>query len=118
MKKLPINSLDKEIEVLIVNGPKNHITIGPIFIQFKNLTELRITDSLVPAIGQNSFWGVKSLRILDLSHNNITIIKDDNFRGQDGLQELDLSFNNIERMPSAVFYHLKVCVVLGVVDPE
>lgn len=44
----------------------------------------------------------------DLARNNITTITDDNFRGQDGLHELDLSGNKIHRMPSGVFFHLKV----------
>ncbi len=45
-----------------------------------------------------------------MARNNITTITDDNFRGQDGLHELDLSGNKIHRMPSGVFFHLKVSV--------
>lgn len=64
MQSVPINSFDPDIEVLIIRGPNNHITIGPIFQQFKRLEILRITDSLVPSVGTHSFWGVPSLTIL------------------------------------------------------
>lgn len=63
---IPISSLDSNVEVLIIRGPRNYITIGPIFDKFKHLEVLRITDSNVPSVGINSFWGVPSLRILGI----------------------------------------------------
>lgn len=66
MNTIPISAVDPKVEVLIVRGPRNDITIGPIFGTFKNLEILRITDSNVPSVGFHSFWGVPSLRILGM----------------------------------------------------
>lgn len=59
---------------------------------------------------QYSFWGVASLRILDLERNNITHINSDNFKGQEKLHELNLSGNRlgVARIPSGTFLHLTV----------
>ncbi|KAI8042618.1 insulin-like growth factor-binding protein complex acid labile subunit [Drosophila gunungcola] len=100
------NELDIDVKVIIIRGPRNFITIGPALRQFMKLEILRITDSNLPAIGVESFWGLKYLRILDLSKNNITNITENNFRGQDNLLELDLSKNKILRMASSTFRHL------------
>jgi len=45
-------------------GPRNSITIGPALRQFMKLEILTITDCNLPAIGAESFWGLKYLRIL------------------------------------------------------
>ncbi|XP_034666048.1 insulin-like growth factor-binding protein complex acid labile subunit isoform X1 [Drosophila subobscura] len=103
---LSANELDIDVKVIIIRGPRNFITIGPALRQFMKLEILRITDSNLPAIGAESFWGLKYLRILDLSKNNITNITENNFRGQDNLIELDLSKNKILRMASSTFRHL------------
>ncbi|KAH8273713.1 hypothetical protein KR018_010266 [Drosophila ironensis] len=103
---LSVNELDVDVKVIIIGGPRNSITIGPALRQFMKLEILRITDSNLPAIGAESFWGLKYLRILDLSKNNITNITENNFRGQDNLIELDLSKNKILRMASSTFRHL------------
>ncbi|XP_044316133.1 insulin-like growth factor-binding protein complex acid labile subunit [Drosophila rhopaloa] len=100
------NELDIDVKVIIIRGPRNSITIGPALRQFMKLEILRITDSNLPAVGVESFWGLKYLRILDLSKNNITNITENNFRGQDNLLELDLSKNKILRMASSTFRHL------------
>ncbi|KAH8249002.1 hypothetical protein KR032_005020 [Drosophila birchii] len=100
------NELDADVKVIIIRGPRNSITIGPALRQFMKLEILRITESNLPAIGAESFWGLKYLRILDLSKNNITNITENNFRGQDNLIELDLSKNKILRMASSTFRHL------------
>ncbi|XP_070140446.1 insulin-like growth factor-binding protein complex acid labile subunit isoform X1 [Drosophila kikkawai] len=100
------NELDIDVKVIIIRGPRNSITIGPALRQFMKLEILRITESNLPAIGAESFWGLKYLRILDLSKNNITNITENNFRGQDNLIELDLSKNKILRMASSTFRHL------------
>lgn len=64
MKQIPVQDFDSRVEVIVIRGPKNTLTIGPIFQQFKKLQILRIIDSNIPAIGIHSFWGIKSLRIL------------------------------------------------------
>lgn len=58
------NQLDVDVKVIIIRGPKNSITIGPALRQFSVLQVLRITESNLPAIGAESFWGLKYLRIL------------------------------------------------------
>lgn len=64
MEQIPINELDKKVEIIIIQNPKHKLTIGHLFTDFKKLEILRITDANVPAIGQHSFWGVPSLRVL------------------------------------------------------
>ena len=46
------------------------------------LEELKITRSQIPAIGKHSFWGLRLLRSLDLSVNNISALIESNFRGK------------------------------------
>ncbi|XP_055295035.1 insulin-like growth factor-binding protein complex acid labile subunit [Sitodiplosis mosellana] len=107
MSSLPIAEMDTNTEVLIIRGPRNDLTIGPIFLSLKKLEILRITDSNLPSVGTYSFWGTDRLRILDLSRNNITAIAQDNFKGQEHLDELDLSHNKINGLTSWVFANLK-----------
>lgn len=66
MSDIPIDQLQETIEVLIIRGPREYLKIGPIFRRFKELEELRITDSNIPSIGDNTLWGVSSLRILGI----------------------------------------------------
>lgn len=68
MKTIPIKSLDPNVEVLIIRGPRNFLTLSPAFVPFTKLEVLRITESNVPSIGTHSFWGVQSLRILGEYH--------------------------------------------------
>ncbi|XP_059617834.1 insulin-like growth factor-binding protein complex acid labile subunit [Phlebotomus argentipes] len=116
MNEIPVTSIDKDTQVIVIRGPRNHISIGPIFNDFRYLEVLRVTDSLVPAIGQHTFWGVVNLKVLDLSRNNITSIREDNFRGQDNLLELDLSGNKIVRIPSASFRYLNELRTLNLAE--
>lgn len=108
MEKIPINDIDKKMEIIIIQSPKNKLTIGHLFSEFKKLEILRITDANVPAIGEHSFWGVPSLRTLDLSRNNISHVFADNFKGQQNLIELNLSGNKLGRIPSGTFTFLLV----------
>lgn len=64
MESIPVSEFDGNMEVLIIRGPNNNLTIGPIFRRFVQLEVLRITDSNIPAIGANTFLGVPSLRLL------------------------------------------------------
>lgn len=108
LKQIPVNELDRKMEIIIIQNPKNTLTIGHLFSDFKKLEILRITDANVPAIGMHSFWGVPSLKTLDLSRNNISLINDDNFKGQQNLIELNLAKNKLERIPSGAFKYLTV----------
>jgi Leucine-rich repeat (LRR) protein len=108
LEQIPINDIDSKMEIIIIQNPKNKLTIGHLFTGFKSLKILRITDANVPAIGQHTFWGVPSLRTLDLSRNNISLIYDHNFKGQQELIELNLSRNKMERIPSGTFRYLTV----------
>lgn len=107
-KQIPIPDLDTKMETIVIQSPQNTLMIGYLFENFKKLEILRITDANVPAIGKHSFWGVPSLRTLDLSRNNISHIYDDNFKGQYNLIELNLGKNKLERIPSGTFKYLTV----------
>lgn len=106
MTEIPTLRMDTDTQVLTITAPPdrlNRITIGRIFQDFYELEEVRITYSLLPAIGDSSFWPGKNLKILDLSHNNITFIRDKDFFGLQNLRVLDLSYNGISASPSAPF---------------
>lgn len=64
MTSIPILEMDTSTEALIIRGPRNDLTIGPMFLPLKRLEILRITDSNLPSVGTYSFWGVERLRIL------------------------------------------------------
>lgn len=113
MENIPLNELDNKMEIILIQNPKHTLQIGHLFTDFKKLEVLRIVDSNVPAIGMYSFWGVPSLRLLDLSRNNISHIYDDNFKGQQNLIELNLSTNKMERIPSGTFKYLTVSFIFG-----
>lgn len=69
MDSIPVADFDGHMEVLIIRGPNNDLTIGPIFRRFTQLEVLRITDSNLPAIGAYAFLGVPSLRTLGNFNN-------------------------------------------------
>ena len=111
MDPIPVRSMDPLTEVLIISAPEersNSLTIGPIFQGLTKLEELRIVNSFIPAIGKHSFWGLRSLRSLHLSQNNISSLVESNFRGLINLEELLLDDNIIDSIPSAAFRHLPV----------
>lgn len=67
MSSIPILEMDPNTEVLIIRGPRNDLTIGPMFSQMKFLEVIRVTDSNVPSVGIYSFWGADRLQILGKS---------------------------------------------------
>lgn len=75
--------------------------------------QVHISHSNIPAIGRHSFWGVPTLRLLNLTHNNISTVLDYNFRGMADLEELHLDFNRIEKMSSGTFRYLTGLKVLS-----
>lgn len=120
MVSIPVDQMDVSTEVIIISAPNddyiNYLTIGPIFTQpkrFTNLEEIHIVQSNVPSIGQNSFWGLRNLRLLNLTYNNISAIVDHNFRGLIDLVELYLDNNRIEEMPSETFHYLMELRILS-----
>lgn len=62
------------------------LTVGPIFQPLPQLEEVHITRANLPVIGDNSFWGLKHLRLLNLTENNITLVLESHLRGIRGLQ--------------------------------
>lgn len=66
LRAIPMQALDRNTEVLVIVGPKNYLSISPMFIPFTKLEILRINDANVQAIGVHSFWGVPSLRVLGM----------------------------------------------------
>ncbi|XP_063873104.1 platelet glycoprotein V-like [Scylla paramamosain] len=109
MDPLPVLEMPENMEVLEVGAPQdrlNTLTLGPIFKSHTDLEHLSVTRSRVPALGAHSFWGLRRLYTLNVSHNALTAVMDSNFRGAESLQTLDLSHNQIESVPSAVFRHV------------
>ena len=107
---LPVMTLRSDTEVLVISAPPNRpnrFTLGPIFKKLRQLEEVHITHSKIPALGAHSFWGLQRLHALNLSHNHISTLMDTNFKGADSLHHLDLSYNRIQSVPSAVFRHVR-----------
>jgi hypothetical protein len=57
------------------------------------MNKLALTSMKLDDIHENSFLGLGSLRILDLSHNNLTFVPDDAFQWLGSINEINLSFN-------------------------
>lgn len=75
MRKFPERQIDAAVEVIRITGKGNTFTIGSLFSSFTKLEILQITDSNVPAIGQHSFWGVQSLRMIGLFKESFCLIE-------------------------------------------
>ncbi|XP_023025152.2 uncharacterized protein [Leptinotarsa decemlineata] len=106
---IPISRMDLDLEILEISAPVdnlNTLSITPIFQQFKHLEEVVIRRSNIHQITMHAFWGVPSIRVLDLSFNNISGVFDHNFRGLVNLVELNLDHNRIERLQVGAFKHL------------
>ncbi|CAL8118306.1 unnamed protein product [Orchesella dallaii] len=106
---IPVSRMSPSIEVIRIIAPwdrPNHLTIGRFFRQFRRLQELHIVGSNVPSIGENNFWGMTNLKLLNLTKNKIDIIMESNFKGLSGLETLILSENSISSFVSASFEHL------------
>lgn len=106
---IPASRMSPNIEVIRIVAPverPNHLTIGRFFRQFRKLQELHIVGSNVPNIGENNFWGMTNLKLLNLSRNKIDNVVDSNFKGLSELESLDLSDNAISSFVSASFEHL------------
>ncbi|XP_066247102.1 transforming growth factor beta activator LRRC33-like [Euwallacea similis] len=68
---------------------------------FQNLTSLKILDlssNNLSALCSNILGPLTGLNYLNLSHNRIQILSDDSFSSLAHLQQLDLSWNNLARM--------------------
>ncbi|OQR71626.1 leucine-rich repeat-containing protein 15-like [Tropilaelaps mercedesae] len=110
LSDIPFLQMDGDVQVFHFTAPPdlpNEISLGRFFGRFSALEEIRITHSRVPAIGENSFYPLRKLQILDLSHNNISTLIDKDFYGLYQLKVLNLSANEISKCPSAPFRHLQ-----------
>ncbi|KAL9927373.1 leucine-rich repeat domain-containing protein reduced ocelli isoform 1-T1 [Glossina fuscipes fuscipes] len=116
LNKFPFESIDPEVQVIIIQGPRNSVTTGNSLRKFPKLEVIRITDSNVPVIGAESLWGLQHLKILDFSKNNISLIMQKDFRGQNNLLELDLSKNKIINIASSTFCNLTELRRLSLAD--
>ncbi|CAL8140375.1 unnamed protein product [Orchesella dallaii] len=109
MTGIPMERMNPSTEVIKIVGPRdkpNNLTIGRLFKQFKRLEELHIVGSNIPNIGENSFWGIQSLRVLDLSRNSISNLIESNFKGLVNVENMSLAENAIESLVSASFVNL------------
>ena len=107
---IPISDISSDTQILVITAPpykQNYLSLGPIFKGFRNLEEVHIKYSAVPNIGAHSFWGLKELRVLNLTRNSLSTLMDTNFKGINALRHLDLSYNHIESVPSAVFRYVR-----------
>lgn len=106
---IPVENMDLSMEIMDISAPENNwniLAIASVFQKFKMLQEVHITRSNILQIGMHSFWGVPTLKVLDLVCNNISVVYDHNFRGLLNLEELHLDDNIINRLQSGVFKHL------------
>ncbi|XP_063599583.1 platelet glycoprotein V-like [Penaeus indicus] len=106
---IPVFEMDKETKVLTITSPEdqpNTLILGPIFATLPKLEEVHITHSNIPAIGENTFWGLGHLRLLNLTNNNITFLVDSHLNGMMGLEELHLDDNHIMTVASATFMYI------------
>ncbi|EFA03262.2 Chaoptin-like Protein [Tribolium castaneum] len=106
---IPTHEMDAGTEVLEISAPAgdwNALSISPTFQRFKRLEEVHIRRSGLTQVGMHPFWGVPSLKLLDLTVNNISGVADHNFRGLVNLVELNLDDNRITSLQSGVFKHL------------
>lgn len=105
----PVASMDEDTRVFIVTAPpnnSNNLTIGRIFTRLRHLQEIHITNSFVPAIGDNTFWDLEELLVLNLTRNSIAQLREKNFNGLKKLEKLHLDYNSITEMPSATFQQM------------
>lgn len=114
---IPTDEMDEGMEALEISAPSDRhwnviLTLGPVFKQFKKLQELRIWRSGLLQIAMHAFWGVPSLRLLDLRQNNLSTVYDHNFRGLVNLVELNLDENRLDRLPTGAFKHLSELRIL------
>lgn len=109
LSPIPVESMDLGMEILEISAPDNKwnmLSLASIFQQFRQLEELHIMKSNLHQIGMHTFWGVPTLKVLNLSFNNLSAVYDHNFRGLVNLVELNLDDNGISRLPSGVFRHM------------
>ena len=80
---------DVLLQVLAISSEEQQprvLKVGPMFSPLSQLEEVHITMANVPAIGENSFWGLKHLKLLNLTHNNVTSIRQSHLGGMRTLQ--------------------------------
>ncbi|XP_053626669.1 platelet glycoprotein V [Cherax quadricarinatus] len=114
---IPIFNMDRDTKVLTITSPEdqpNTLTMGPIFSTLSQLEEIHITRSNVPAIGENTFWGLRHLKLLNLTNNNITLLLDSHLRGMRELEVLHLDDNHINTVASATFKSLESLEILTI----
>ncbi|KAJ8968719.1 hypothetical protein NQ317_019860 [Molorchus minor] len=113
---IPTSEMDIDTEVLEISAPvDNHNTLSmtSIFQQFKHLQEVSIRRSNIHQIAMHAFWGVPSIKMLDLSFNSISAVFDHNFRGLVNLLELNLDDNRILKLQIGAFKHLTELRILS-----
>ena len=74
---------------------------------FPDLIEISTINSSLSRVSRNNFEGLKQLKFLNLSHNNILHIEPDAFDDLEMLESLDLSDNNMEFIEENLLYKLK-----------
>ncbi|KAI6182611.1 hypothetical protein M3Y97_00399200 [Aphelenchoides bicaudatus] len=97
-----------QISLLEIVGPEhrpNNFRWNDNLNRFGQLRALRLVNCGIPALSQSMH--IKSLKQLDLSHNEIDSIQINSFKGLNALELLRLSNNRITSLPSGAFIYLK-----------
>ena len=79
----------------------------------KALRKIRIRDSNVSEIHQNTFKELSNLESLDLRSNKLTKVAKDTFKGLGKLRSLDLGYNRITSIPKGLLADLRALKVLA-----
>ncbi|RWS03618.1 G-protein coupled receptor GRL101-like protein, partial [Dinothrombium tinctorium] len=93
------------------NRLKNIEAFG--FYGMSSLKSLDLSNQMLENISQNAFLGLRSLLTLDLSHNNLYKLEDGVFNGLHSLRSLDLSNNFLSIISPRVFNGLTSLQVLA-----
>lgn len=86
----------------------------PYFLEFYGVWDLlNLSDNLMKTLGSKQFNGIK-INVLDLKRNLLRYLSADSFYGIQSLKTLDLSHNMISNFPNKIFSPLKKLTCLKV----
>lgn len=104
-----------EISISPPSHQPNNLSMTAEFERFPHLTILRLRHSGITNLGRRSFEKLQSLRVLDISGNDIEAIPPDTFEGCDHIEELQLDSNSLFRhqLVTSSFVFLKSLKVLS-----
>lgn len=85
------------------------------FVNFKNLTHLRINfNPKFSDINENTFNGLSRLGYMELMGNSIAVIRNNTFRGMGNLKFLSLRNNGLQVLEKDAFVGKNKCIFVYV----